>query len=67
MIVEGGLLLERNLELEEGEGMGTVSQGSVPPRRILEEMRKTIGTRGRVPFSIPFSGYGSGHRFQDEQ
>ena len=28
MIVEGELLLERNLELEVERGMGTVSQGS---------------------------------------
>ena len=30
MIVEWELLLERNLELELDDGMGTVSQGSIP-------------------------------------
>ena len=81
--VEGDLLLERNLELEDdrwrgapaGAESGTRSwtryghcePGVYPLVRILQEMRETIWTRGQVPFSVPFSGYGSGHRFLNNE
>ena len=38
MIVEGGLLLERNLELEVERGMGTVNQGLSPSLDAVPKM-----------------------------